>query len=209
MAVYNNAKCRVCRRSGEKLFLKGERCYTAKCGVVRRAYPPGQQGKARRVRLTDYGLQLREKQKIRRNYGILERQFVNYVNDAVSQKGNSVEILLSALERRLDNVVYRAGLAPSRKSARLLVNHGHFRVDGKRMDIPSYQVKVGQIVSVKELSKKSNYFKNIGEQLSKMEVPSWLALDAKKPEIKIVSEPTSREVMLVADIKPVIEYYSR
>lgn len=209
MAVYNAAKCRVCRRSGEKLFLKGERCYTAKCGVVRRAYPPGQQGKARRVRLTDYGLQLREKQKIRRNYGILERQFVNYVKDAVSQKGNSAEILLSALERRLDNVVYRAGLAPSRKGARLMVNHGHFRINGKRMDIPSYQVKVGQAVTVKDLSKKKNYFKNLSEQLTKMEVPSWIALDAKKLEIKIVSEPTSREVMLVADIRPVIEYYSR
>lgn len=209
MAVYNAAKCKVCRRSGEKLFLKGERCYTAKCGVIRRAYPPGQQGKARRVRLTDYGLQLREKQKIRRNYGILERQFVNYVKDAVSQKGNSVEILLSALERRLDNVVYRAGLASSRRSARLLVNHGHFKVDGKRMDIPSYQVKVGQVVSVKESSKKSNYFKNLGEQPAKIEIPSWFVLNFGKLEIKIVSEPTSKEVMLVADIKPVIEYYSR
>jgi len=209
MAVYNNAKCRVCRRSGEKLFLKGERCYTAKCGVVRRAYPPGQQGKAKRVRLTDYGLQLREKQKIRRNYGLMEKQFVNYVEDAVSQKGNSAEILLSALERRLDNVVYRAGLAPSRKSARLLVNHGHFKVNGKRMDIPSYQVKVGEIVTISESSRKNNYFKNISEQLTKMEVPSWMALDPKKLEIKIVSEPTSKEVMLVADIRPVIEYYSR
>lgn len=209
MAVYNSAKCRVCRRSGEKLFLKGERCYTAKCGVVRRAYPPGQQGKARRVRLTDYGLQLREKQKIRRNYGILERQFVNYVEDAVAQKGNSAEILLSALERRLDNVIYRAGLSSSRKGARLLVNHGHFKIDGKRMDIPSYQVKVGQVVTVKDLSQKKNYFKNIGEQLTKMQVPSWLALDAKKPAIKIVSEPTSKDVVLIADIRPVIEYYSR
>lgn len=209
MAVYTIAKCRLCRRSGEKLFLKGERCYTPKCGVARRAYPPGQQGKQARIRLTEYGMQLREKQKIRRSYGILERQFVKYVNEAVSQKGNSVEILLSMLERRLDNIIYRAGFAPSRPAARLLVNHGHFKVEGKKVNIPSFIVKVGQVISVKELSVKKNYFKNLSEALAKMEAPSWMALDKKKMEIKVVSEPTSKEVMLVADIKPVIEYYSR
>lgn len=209
MAVYNNAKCRMCRRSGEKLFLKGERCYTTKCGVTRRAYAPGQQGKQSRIRLTEYGLQLREKQKIRRNYGVLERQFVNYVNAAVSQKGNSAEILLSLLERRLDNVVYRAGFASARKTARLLVNHGHFRVNGKKVDIPSYEVKVGEVISIKESSKKSNYFKNLIEEIRKMEAPSWLAIDKAKMEIKLIAEPTAKDVMPVADIRPVIEYYSR
>lgn len=189
--------------------MKGDRCYTPKCGVSRRAYPPGQQGKQARIRLTEYGAQLREKQKVRRSYGILERQFVNYVNEAVSKKGNSVEILLSMLERRLDNIVYRAGFASSRPAARLLVNHGHFKVNGKQVDIPSYRVKVGEVISVKELSAKKNYFKNISETLKKMELPSWLALDKEKLEIKVVAEPTSKEVMLVADIKPVIEYYSR
>lgn len=209
MAVYNIAKCRLCRRAGEKLFIKGERCYTPKCAVARRAYPPGQQGKQARIRLTEYGMQLREKQKVRRSYGILERQFVKYVNEAVSKKGNSVEILLSTLERRLDNVVYRAGLASSRPAARLLVNHGHFKVDGKKVNIPSYITKVGQVVSVGALSAKKTYFKNIAETLSKMDAPSWLALDKKTLDIKIVAEPTLREVALVADIKPVIEYYSR
>jgi small subunit ribosomal protein S4 len=209
MAVYNTAKCRLCRRSGEKLFLKGERCYTPKCGVSRRAYPPGQQGKQARIRLTEYGIQLKEKQKIRRSYGMMERQFFKYVKDAVSQKGNSVEILLSMLERRLDNIVYRAGFAASRPAARLLVNHGHFKVDGKKVNIPSFIAKVGQIISVEELSAKKNYFKNLSETLAKTETPSWLATDKEKMEIKVVSEPTSKEVMLVADIKPVIEYYSR
>lgn len=189
--------------------MKGERCYTPKCGVARRAYPPGQQGKQARIRLTEYGMQLREKQKVRRSYGIMERQFVKYVNEAVSQKGNSVEILLSMLERRLDNIIYRAGFSSSRPAARLLVNHGHFKVDGKKVNIPSFIAKVGQVISVKELSVKKNYFKNLLEALAKTEAPSWLALDKEKLEIKVVSEPTSREVMLVADIKPVIEYYSR
>ncbi len=209
MAVYTSAKCRVCRRSGEKLFLKGDRCYTPKCGVSRRAYPPGQQGKQARIRLTEYGMQLKEKQKVRRSYGILEKQFVKYVNEAVSKKGNSVDILLSMLERRLDNIIYRAGFASSRPAARLLVNHGHFKVDGKKVNIPSYTAKVGQVISVAESSSKKTYFKNLSETLAKMEVPSWLGLDKEKLEIKVVSEPTSKEVMLVADIKPVIEYYSR
>jgi len=209
MAVYNSAKCKLCRRSGDKLFLKGERCYTVKCAAVKRAFPPGQQGKQGRVRLTEYGAQLREKQKIRRIYGILEKQFVNYVNNAVSQKGNSVEILLGMLEKRLDNVVYRSGIAPSRQSARLLVNHGHFNVDGKNADIPSYQVKIGQVITIKDSSKKKNYFKNLSQDLIKMETPSWLAFDKEKLSIKIVAEPTYKEVNLAADVRPVIEFYSR
>lgn len=209
MAVYNGAKCRVCRRVGDKLFLKGERCNTVKCAITRRAYPPGHLGKNARVRLTEYGAQLREKQKIRKTYGILERQFVKYLNEAVGIKGNTAEILLNMLEFRLDNIIYRAGLASSRSEARLLANHDHFSVNGKKVNIPSYRVKVGDTIAVQEKSKKRNYFKNIAEALKQKEIPSWLSLNKKTMEIKIMAAPTLKEAALVADIKPVIEFYSR
>lgn len=209
MAVYNEAKCKVCRRVGEKLFLKGERCNTVKCAITRRNYPPGHLGKNARVRLTEYGTQLREKQKVRKTYGVLERQFVKYLNEAVGIKGDTAEILLNMLEFRLDNIVYRSGLASSRSEARLLVNHDHFNVNGKKVNIPSYRVEIGDVISIQEKSKKKNYFKNITEVLKQKEAPSWMAFDKSKMEIKINAAPTLAEAGLAADIKPVIEFYSR
>lgn len=209
MAVYNAAKCKVCRRVGDKLFLKGERCNTVKCAITRRAYPPGHLGKNARVRLTEYGSQLREKQKVRKTYGVLERQFVKYLNEAVGIKGDTAVILLNMLEFRLDNVIYRSGLASSRSEARLLVNHDHFNVNGKKVNIPSYRVKIGDMVSIQEKSMKKNYFKNIIDVLKKKEAPSWMAFNKEKMEIKIMAAPSLVEAGLSADIKPVIEFYSR
>ncbi len=209
MAVYNEAKCKVCRRSGDKLFLKGERCNTVKCAIVKRAYPPGHRGKNARVRLTEYGSQLREKQKVRKTYGILERQFVKYINEAVGVKGDTAEILLNILELRMDNIIYRAGLASSRSEARQLVNHDHFCVNGKKVNIPSYRAKVGDIITVQEKSKNKNYFKNALEIIKQKEPPFWISLNKEKLEIKIVAAPTLKEAALTADIKPVIEFYSR
>ncbi len=209
MAVYNAAKCKVCRRVGDKLFLKGERCNTVKCALTRRAYPPGHLGKNARVRLTEYGSQLREKQKVRKTYGVLERQFVKYLNEAVGIKGNTAEILLNMLEFRLDNIIYRSGLGSSRSEARLLVNHDHFNVNGKKVNIPSYRVKIGDMVSIQEKSKKKNYFKNIIEVLKQKKAPSWMVFNKEKMEVKITAAPSFAEAGLSADIKPVIEFYSR
>ncbi|MDP3057093.1 MAG: 30S ribosomal protein S4 [bacterium] len=209
MAVYNSAKCKVCRRVGDKLFLKGERCNTVKCALTRRAYPPGHLGKNARVRLTEYGSQLREKQKVRKTYGVLERQFVKYLNEAVGIKGDTAVILLNMLEFRLDNIVYRSGLASSRSEARLLVNHDHFNVNGKKVNIPSYRVKIGDVISIQEKSKKKNYFKNITEALKQKKAPSWMAFNLEKMEVKIMAAPSLLEAGLSADIKPVIEFYSR
>ncbi len=209
MAVYHDAKCRICRRAGEKLFLKGERCYLVKCAVSRRAYPPGQRGKTGFMRLTEYGAELKEKQKIRRIYGILERQFVKYLNEAITQKGNTAEILLGMLENRLDNVIFRSGLASSRSQARMLVSHNHFTVNGKSVNIPSYRLKSGDTVSIKESHKKMSYFKNIAESFKKFQAPGWLSVDKGKMDIKITAFPTLEDIGLAADIKSVIEYYSR
>lgn len=209
MAVYHDAKCRVCRRAGEKLFLKGERCYSAKCAVSRRAYPPGQKGKTGFTRLTEYGAELKEKQKIRRAYGILERQFVKYLNEAITQKGNTAEILLGILENRLDNVIYRSGLASSRTEARMLVSHNHFIVNGKSVNIPSYRVKQGDVVGVKESHKKKNYFKNVSDVFKKFQAPSWLSADKEKLAVKVTASPVLEEIGHISDIRSVIEYYSR
>src|SRR5260221_9290361 len=154
MAVYHDAKCRLCRRAGMKLFLKGARCSSDKCAMERRAYAPGEHGKSRRVKETDYGTQLREKQKARRMYGVLERQFRNYFEKAARAKGVTGELLLQQLERRLDNVVYRLGFGMSRRQARQLVRHGHIHVNGHKVDIPSYQVSVGEEIAVRQSSLK-------------------------------------------------------
>jgi len=209
MAVYHDAKCRICRRAGEKLFLKGERCYSTKCAVSRRAYPPGQKGKTGFMRLTEYGAELKEKQKIRRVYGILERQFVKYLNEAITQKGNTAEILLGILENRLDNVIYRSGLASSRGESRILVSHNHFMVNGKSVNIPSYRVKQGDIISIKESHKKKNYFKNVSGSFKKFQAPSWLSADKEKLAITVTASPVLEEIGQISDIRSVIEYYSR
>ena len=207
MARDLSPKCKKCRREGEKLFLKGERCFSVKCAMIKKAYAPGQHGQARRIGLSEYGTQLREKQKIKRTYGLLEKQFRKYYDMASRMQGNTGNLLSSLLERRLDNVVYRSGLASSRNQARQLVNHGYFLVNGRKVDIASYLTKEGDIVSVK--SGKENYFKNIKDSLKDHQTPSWLVLDHQKLQGKIIALPAKDEIDVKADIHLVIEFYSK
>lgn len=207
MARDLSPKCKKCRREGEKLFLKGERCFSVKCAMIKKAYAPGQHGQARRMGLSEYGTQLREKQKIKRTYGLLEKQFRKYYDMASRMQGNTGNLLSSLLERRLDNAVYRFGFASSRNQARQLVNHGYFMVNGKRMDIASYLLKEGDVVSVKK--GKEGYFKNLENTLKSSQTPSWLTLDYQKLQGKIVALPAMNEVDINADIHLVIEFYSK
>src|SRR5690606_6624203 len=179
MARYIGPVCRLCRREGEKLFLKGEKCYTEKCPFERRGYPPGQHGQGRRQRPTEYGIHLREKQKLRRIYGVLERQFERYYEEAARRKGVTGENLLTLLETRLDNVVYRLGFAPSRPAARQLVMHGHFEVNGQKVDIPSHLVKAGDVIAVRENSRNVALIKETVEAAASRGVPEWLELNAE------------------------------
>jgi small subunit ribosomal protein S4 len=209
MARYTGPVCRLCRREGMKLFLKGERCYTGKCAIDRRAYAPGQHGQARAKKPTEYGLQLREKQKARRLYGVMEKQFRHYFDEAARRKGVTGENLLVLLERRLDNVIFQLGFASSRPEARQLVNHGHFTVNGKRVDIPSYSVRVGEVVAVKEGSKSSSRMKQILENLGTRSVPGWLSLDANAATGTVVSLPTREDIQLPIQEHLIVEKYSR
>lgn len=209
MARNLKAKCARCRREGEKLFLKGERCYMAKCGAVRRAFPPGMHGPKGKPRLTGYGTQLREKQKAKQIYGILERQFRNYFDKASKKTGDTSEFLLQLIEMRLDNIVYRLGFGKSRQQARQLVNHGLFSVNGKKVTIPSYQTKIGDIVAIKTSAANKKIFQNLPQTLQKHEVPAWLSLDVAKMEGKIVRKPTKEDVKTQFDLKMIIEFYSR
>ncbi|MDH4232080.1 MAG: 30S ribosomal protein S4 [Nitrospirota bacterium] len=208
MARYRGALCRICRRETEKLFLKGDRCYTEKCSVERRQYPPGQHGQ-RRGKLSDYGIQLREKQKVRRTYGILEKQFRLYFERAASKKGVTGELLLQLLETRLDNVVYRIGFAPNRVSARQLVNHGHFLVNGKKVNIPSFRMNVGDVIELREASRELSL---INDSIAKVEhrgVPSWLELDAKNYKGKVLQIPAREDIQLTAQEQLIVELYSK
>ena len=208
MARNLDAKCRQCRREGEKLFLKGEKCFTDKCAIERRNYPPGQHGQ-KNSRLSGYGVQLREKQKVRRIYGILERQFRNYFIAAENRPGVTGENLLRSLEMRLDNVVYRAGFAPSRAAARQLVAHGHFAVNGVPTDIPSYQLKPGDKVEVREIRRSREPFKVAKETLRNHQAPEWLTIDSDKLVGSIVTPPTRDQMPLDLNEQLVVEYYSR
>lgn len=208
MARYTEAQCRICRREGEKLFLKGDRCYTEKCAVERRRYPPGQHGQGR-GKLSDYGIQLREKQKVRKTYGLLERQFRRYFHEAERRKGITGEILLQLLERRLDNVVYRMGFAPNRREARQLIAHGHFLVNGKKVNLPSYIVKVGDLVEVKESSRD---IPEINNSLSKIEhrgLPTWVEVDSANFKGKVLHVPSRDEVQLPVQEQLIVELYSK
>lgn len=206
MARYTDAVCKLCRREGQKLFLKGARCYTDKCAVTRRAYAPGQHGQGRK-KTSEYGLQLRAKQMTRRFYGVLESQFHDYYEMATKREGKTGDELLTILESRLDNVVYRAGWASSRAEARQLVVHGHFNVDGRRVDIPSYLVKPGQMVSIRDKSRQSDKFKAILEQNHL--VPKWLDVNGETLEAKILALPTREEVDLEVDETLIVELYSK
>ncbi|EOE7233524.1 30S ribosomal protein S4 [Clostridioides difficile] len=207
MARYTGASCRQCRREGMKLFLKGDRCYTDKCAIVKRNYAPGQHGQGRK-KVSNYGLQLREKQKVKRIYGVLETQFRNLYERAENMPGKAGENLLSLLERRLDNVVYRMGLASSRKEARQLVTHGHFTLNGNKVDIPSLIVKVGDVIEVKEKSRSSAKFKNLVEVNSRI-APKWLEVNVEGMTAKVVGVPTREDIDLEIAEHLIIELYSK
>jgi small subunit ribosomal protein S4 len=192
-----------------KLFLKGERCYTEKCGIEKRNLPPGQHGKARKAKLVGYGLQLREKQKVKRIYGVLENQFRRYFETAERTRGITGETLLQLLERRLDNVVYRLGFGTSRPQARQLVRHGHFLVNGKKVDIPSFSVKAGDVVSVRATSTKNPAILHAMEEVKGRGVPEWLAYDAEQVAGRVVSLPTREQINLPVQEQLIVELYSK
>jgi len=207
MARYTGPVCRLCRREGMKLYLKGDRCYSDKCAIDRRSYVPGQHGQGRK-KVSGYGLQLREKQKAKRYYGVMESQFRKYFNMAERMKGVTGENLLSILESRLDNLVYRIGLGESRKEARQLVRHGHFLVNGKKVDIPSYLVKVGDVVEVKESSRNSEKFKELAENNQRV-APDWLEVDMEKMRAKVVGVPKKEHIDIPIEEHLIVELYSR
>jgi small subunit ribosomal protein S4 len=209
MAVYQDARCRMCRRAGMKLFLKGARCYTDKCAIERRAYAPGEHGKSRRIKETNYGVQLREKQKARRMYGILERQFRNYFEKAAEAKGVTGEVLLQMLERRLDNVVYRLGFAVNRSQARQLVRHGHFLVNGRKVDIPSFLVRPGDEVQVREKSRTMTVIANSLESRKGQTAPEWLELSPERMAGRVLNVPMRGSIPTPVNEQLIVELYSK
>ena len=209
MARYTGAVCRLCRREGQKLFLKGERCYTDKCAVARRAYAPGQHGQARNRKVSEYGKQLRTKQYARRYYGVLEGQFRHYFEMATKMQGVTGENLLRLLESRLDNVVYRAGFASSRAEARQLVTQGHFTVNGRKVNIPSFLTKVGQVVALKENSRSLEKMKAILEANSSRPVPKWIDLNREAAEAKIAAVANREDIDLPIEETLIVELYSK
>jgi len=208
LARYTEAKCRICRREGAKLFLKGDRCYTDKCAYERRPYAPGQHGRIRK-KMSDYAIQLREKQKTRRMYGILEDQFRAYFQRADMQKGVTGENLLSFLERRLDNVVYRLGLDNSRNQARQLVRHGLFTLNGHRVTIPSMQVKVGDVIEVREKNRQSPIVQEAQQVIARRGCPAWLEVDGEKLKGKVNALPTREDVQFPINEQLIVELYSK
>ena len=208
MARYTGPVCRLCRREGTKLCLKGDRCTTGKCALDRRSTVPGQHGAANK-KMREYGMQLREKQKTRRYYGVLERQFVNYFEEADRKEGMTGENLICLLERRLDNVVYRMGFASSHKEARQLVLHGHFTVDGKKVNIPSFIVKAGNVIAVKDSSKESPKFKGLAEAADGMTAPKWLEVNAEAMTAKVVALPEREDVNFDFNEQLIVELYSK
>jgi small subunit ribosomal protein S4 len=211
MARYTGPVCKLCRREGQKLLLKGERCFTPKCAMERRAYAPGMHGRQAQFRRkeSDYSSQLREKQKARRIYGVLERQFRRYFKEAERRKGLTGVNLLIILESRLDNVVYRLGFADSRAQARQLVRHGHFDVNGRKTNIPSFLVKGGDVIAVRERSKKLAYFRDLSTVMEHRVVPEWLSLDIPKMEGQVLSFPTREDIDASLNEQLIVEYYSR
>ncbi len=211
MARYTASVCKLCRREGEKLFLKGGRCFSHKCAMERRAYAPGLHGRQAKFRRkeSDFGLQLREKQKARRLYGVFERQFRRYFRRAQRQKGLTGINLLIILESRLDNAVYRLGLASSRAQARQFVSHGHFEVNGRKTNIPSFLVSEGDVIAVREKSKNMTQFKEVEENADGGRVPGWLSLDAKNLSGQVLSEPTREHIDVTLNEQLVVEHYSR
>ncbi len=202
-------KCKICRREGKKLFLKGERCNTQKCAVIKKNYPPGVKKSTRPRRMSEYAYQLREKQKLKRIYNLTERQFKKYYIEALQRRGLTSELMLCLLETRLDNVIYRLGFSSSLPQAREVVNHGHFLVSGKPVNIPSYQVKAGDTITPKKGFLKSTYVAGLKAKLKAHNPPSWLALDLKKMEGKVKKLPSGKELEAGVDLSMIIEFYSR
>ena len=207
MARYIGPVCRLCRREGMKLFLKGERCYTEKCAIEKRNFPPGQHGKTRKQKMQGYGVQLREKQKVKRIYGVLEDQFRRYFESADRTRGITGETLLQLLERRFDNVIYRLGLATSRAQARQLVRHGHFQVNGKKVDIPSYSLRSGDVVTIRPTSQKAPTILHAIEEVKGRGIPAWLSFDGAAG--KVVSLPTREQINLPVQEQLIVELYSK
>ncbi len=208
MARYIGALCRICRREGDKLFLKGDRCYTEKCAIERRKYPPGQHGQGYK-KLSDYGLQLREKQKVRKMYGILERQFRKYFHEAERKKGITGEVLLQLVEFRLDSMVYRMGFAPNRRGARQIIRHGHVLVNGREVNLPSFGLKKGDVIEIKESSRS---IPEIADSLSKSEhrgIPAWVEVDSANFKGKVVNIPSRDEIQLPVQEQLIVELYSK
>lgn len=208
MARYTDAVCKLCRREGQKLFLKGERCYTDKCSVGRRSYAPGQHGQSRK-KISEYGLQLRAKQKARRYYGVLERQFSRYFEIAERKPGMTGENLLRILETRLDNVVYRLGYASSHAQARQLVRHGHFTVNGGKVNIPSFIVKAGDVIALKDASRENEFVKALIEANSSRPIPKWLEMDRNTLQGKVINLPNREDIDLQVEEHLIVELYSK
>jgi len=210
LARYREAKCRLCRREGTKLFLKGDRCFRDTCAVEKRNFPPGQHGHYHRPKTVGYGIQLREKQKVKRIYRVLENQFANYFGKAEKKKGITGETLLLSLECRLDNVVYRLGFAPSRDQARQLVTHGHILINGKKLDIASAQIKMGDIITLREKTKKNQQvLDSIGSIGGRGGIPGWLELDAAGLKGTVVAQPKRDDIQMPIDEQLIVELYSK
>jgi len=210
MARDTKAKCRKCRRAGEKLFLKGDRCDSPKCAMIRKAYPPGMHGKNIGRGLSEYGKQLAMKQKIKRIYGVMEKQFKNHFDEIKNKEGVTGDLLMERLEMRMDSVIYRMGFASSRALARQLIGHGAFEVNGRKVDIPSCKVKAGDLISIKDNKKDKNYFKNRTQILkNKKDFPVWVSFDAKKLEGKVLAKSSGEKKEVGIDPQLVVEYYSR
>lgn len=209
MARYRDANCKLCRREGVKLFLKGPRCFSEKCAFERRSYAPGQHGHTMRRKVSEYGLQLREKQKVRRTYGVLERQFRNYFQEAASQKGVTGENLLVLLETRLDNIVYRLGFAPSRKSARQLVRHRHFTVNNKIVDVPSYHMKPADVVQVREKSRQLDIIHMALKESDRSADLSWLRLNKAALQGELLEYPKRTDIPVNVSEQLIVELYSK
>jgi small subunit ribosomal protein S4 len=209
MARYTGPVCRMCRREGMKLFLKGERCYAEKCAIEKRNTPPGQHGKARKAKLAGYGLQLREKQRVKRIYGVLENQFRRYFEAADRQRGITGELLLQKLECRLDNVAYRLGFATSRSQARQLVRHGHFSVNGKKVDIPSRLVREGDVVGVRPRSQKNVFVLHAMDEVKGRGIPEWLSVTPEQMSGRVVALPSRAQINLPVQEQLIVELYSK
>ncbi|MDD4358891.1 MAG: 30S ribosomal protein S4 [Candidatus Pacebacteria bacterium] len=208
--MIKQSKCKICRRLGEKLFLKGDRCFSAKCSMIKRPYAPGQKPKKRKAGLSEYGRELREKQRIKKWYNLTEQEFKAYVTNLLEKKSSDVASAFAGqIETRLDNIIFRLGLAKSRAEARQMVTHGHFNVNGRRTDIPSRILKIGDKIAIRHGSKEKATFKNIEEKIKKAQIPTWLSLDKKTLEAEVKKYPTIEDIQLPGELSSVFEHYSR